>query len=71
VVWWSIANTGRRTPGKNRVTILRDGAFFSREDTALEAEPTEANRIALLEEQLTQAQLAMAELAGLITGGGQ
>ena len=42
---------------------------FYRDGAALEAEPTDTERISALTEQLTQAQLALAELAGIVAGG--
>lgn len=42
---------------------------FYRDGAALEAEPTAEDQIAALNEQLTRAQLALAELAELYVGG--
>jgi hypothetical protein len=44
---------------------------FYRDGVPLVAEPTEEQQIAALEEQLTQAQLALAELAELYAGGAE
>lgn len=57
--------------GQYPVAIGDDFAdgVFSRDGAALTVVPTPEQQIFALEQQLTQTELAIAELAGIVTGG--